>query len=313
MVTEDRLKALEMNHKDMQDRLDKLEKDLKDEIAQTQKDTVSQIVAMLGFKDLERGKAVEAVDVLSPQSKMTCETFSPKEKFQIYMAGTSTHIPAESRMNHGKNRGNEVLHRVGMNKKLEERFAKLEEIIRAMQGGNIYGGVDARDLSLVTDLVTPPKFKIPEFEKYDGTTCPLTHLTMYCRRMSSYLENEKLLIHCFQDSLSRSAARWYNQLSRVNIKTWHDLSRAFLEQYKHVTDMVPSRITLQEMEPESNESFRQYAWRWREMASQVQPPLLKSEVTPMFVETLTDVILNGEFILAAIRSGRLKEEEYDEQ
>ncbi|KAL4297454.1 hypothetical protein GQ457_12G017980 [Hibiscus cannabinus] len=55
---------------------------------------------------------------------------------------------------------------------------------------------------------------------------------------------------------------------------------------------------------------------------------LESEVTPMFVETLTgpfydhmlnhatkdfaDMFLNGEFILAAIRSGRLKEEEYDE-
>ncbi|KAL4290404.1 hypothetical protein GQ457_14G017130 [Hibiscus cannabinus] len=274
MATEDRLKALEMNHKDMQDRLDKLEKDLKDEIAQAQKDTVSEIAAMLGFKDPERGKAVEAVDVLSPQSK-------------IYMAGTLTHIPSESGMNHGKNQDSEVLHRVGMNKKLEERFAKLEEIIRAMQGGNIYGGIDARDLSLVTDLVTPPKFKIPEFEKYDGTTCPLTHLTMYCRRMTPYLENEKLLIHCFQDSLTGSVAQWYTQLSRVNVKTWQDLSRAFLEKYKHVTDMVPSRIVLQDMEPRSKESFRQYARRWRDVAAQVQPPLLESEVTPMFVETLT--------------------------
>ncbi|KAL4278184.1 hypothetical protein GQ457_03G010310 [Hibiscus cannabinus] len=93
--------------------------------------------------------------------------------------------------------------------------------------------------------------------------------------------------------------------------------------------MVPSRIVLQDMEPRSNESFRQYARRWRDVAAQVQPPLLKSEVTPMFVETLTspfydhmlnhatkdfaDMVLNGEIILAAIRSGRLKQEEYDEQ
>ncbi|KAL4279524.1 hypothetical protein GQ457_03G019950 [Hibiscus cannabinus] len=193
-----------------------------------------------------------------------------------------------------------------------------------MQGGNIYGGVDARNLSLVIDLVTPPKFKSPKFEKYDGTTCPSTHLTMYCRRMSPYLENEKMLIHCFLESLSGSAARWYSQLSRVNVKNWKDLSRAFLEQYKHVTDMVPSRIILQDMEPRFNESFRQYAWRWRDVADQVQPPLLESEVTPMFVETLigpfydhmlnhankdfVDMVLNGEFILATIRSGRLKEE-----
>ncbi|KAL4367463.1 hypothetical protein GQ457_05G029270 [Hibiscus cannabinus] len=119
-----------------------------------------------------------------------------------------------------------------------------------------------------------------------GTTCPSMHLTMYCRRMSPYLEKEKLLIHCFQDSLSGSVTQWYIQLSRVNIRTWRDLSRVFLEQYKHVTDMVSSRIALQVMEQRSNESFRQYAQRWRDVAAQVQPPLLESEVTPMFMETL---------------------------
>ncbi|KAL4362022.1 hypothetical protein GQ457_04G014130 [Hibiscus cannabinus] len=115
--------------------------------------------------------------------------------------------------------------------------------------------------------------------------------------------------------------------STVSKTTRHDLSRAFIEQYKHVTDMVPSRIVLQDMEPMSNESFRKYAQRWQDVAAQVQPPLSESEVTPMFLETLTGpfydrmlnhatkdftaMVLCGELILAAIRSGRLKEEEYD--
>ncbi|KAL4295731.1 hypothetical protein GQ457_12G007850 [Hibiscus cannabinus] len=287
-----------------------MEKELKDEIAQAQRNIVSQIAAMLGFREPERGKMIE-VDVLSLHPKMNCETFPPKGRFHIHMAGTSAHVPVESRMNHGKKQGREVLdfneatYKVSVNKKLEDGFNKLEEIIREMQGGNIYGGVDARDLSLVTDLVTPPKFK-----------------------MSPYLENEKLLIHCFQDNLSGSVARWYSQLSQVNVKNWQDLSRAFLEQYTHVTYMVPSKIVLQDMKPRYNESFRQYFRRWRDVVAQVQPPLLESEVTPMFVESLigpfynhmlnhankdfADMVLNGEFILAAIRSGSLKEEEYDE-
>ncbi|KAL4277818.1 hypothetical protein GQ457_03G014080 [Hibiscus cannabinus] len=196
-----------------------MEKDLKDEAAQAQRNTCSHIAAMLGFREPERGKTIETIDVLSLQPRLNCETFPPKGRFQVHMAGTSAHVLAESRMNHGKNQGREVLdfnettYKVGVNKKLEDRFDKLEEIIRAMQGGNIYGGVDARDLSLVNDLVTPQKFKFSEFEKYDGTTCPLTHLTMYCRRISPYLENEKLLIHCFQDSLSGSLAQWYTQLT----------------------------------------------------------------------------------------------------
>ncbi|KAK8572263.1 hypothetical protein V6N12_028319 [Hibiscus sabdariffa] len=60
-------------------------------------------------RDPKRGKTVEAVDVLSPQPKMTYETFPPKGKFQIQMGRTSAHIPAESGMNHGKNQGSEVL------------------------------------------------------------------------------------------------------------------------------------------------------------------------------------------------------------
>ncbi|GMI95698.1 hypothetical protein HRI_003239100 [Hibiscus trionum] len=79
--------------------------------------------------------------------------------------------------------------------------------------------------------------------------------------MSMYLDNEKLLIHCFQDILVGSVARWYSQLSRVNIKSWKDLSRSFSEQYNHVSDMVPTRLVLQGIEQKHHESFRQYAQR----------------------------------------------------
>jgi len=39
---------------------------------------------------------------------------------------------------------------------------------------------DAAGLCLVSDVVIPPKFKVPEFEKYKGATCPKNHLIMYC-------------------------------------------------------------------------------------------------------------------------------------
>ncbi|KAL4279625.1 hypothetical protein GQ457_03G008950 [Hibiscus cannabinus] len=104
--------------------------------------------------------------------------------------------------------------------------------------------------------------------------------------MTGHVDNEKLLIHCFQDSLKGSAAKWYNKLSRSQIRSWRDLAKAFTEQYKHIIDMDPDRLTLQNMEKRSNESFRQYAQRWRDVAMQVQPPLLERELTPTFVGTL---------------------------
>ncbi|KAL4311263.1 hypothetical protein GQ457_01G005320 [Hibiscus cannabinus] len=149
-----------------------------------------------------------------------------------------------------------------MYKRLEDLDHRLEEKFKAAEGP------DARELSLVPNLVLPMKFKMPEFEKFDGTSSPAVHLTMFCRRMTGHVDNDELLIHCFQDSLKGSAARWYNQLTRDKIRSWKDLAKAFIEQYKHITDIEPDRITLQNMEMRPNESFRQYVQRWRDVAAQ---------------------------------------------
>ena len=95
-----------------------------------------------------------------------------------------------------------------MERTYEEKFRYLEEKLRAIQSNDNHGN-DASELSLVADLVLPPKFKAPDFDKYDGTTCPSAHITMYCRKMVTFIKEEKLLIHYFQDSLTGSAIRWY--------------------------------------------------------------------------------------------------------
>ena len=78
-----------------------------------------------------------------------------------------------------------------------EKYELLEERMRAMEGINIPGSLDATELSLVSRLVIPHKFKTLTFDKYGGTKCLTTHLTMYCRKMSEYTDNDKLLIYCF--------------------------------------------------------------------------------------------------------------------
>ena len=41
--------------------------------------------------------------------------------------------------------------------------------LRIIEGDDIYGVIDASKLSLVPNLVIPPKFMVPNFTKYDGT------------------------------------------------------------------------------------------------------------------------------------------------
>ena len=203
------------------------------------------------------------------------------------------------------------------NNEAQRKLELIEERLKAMEGSDVYGLVDASKMSLVPVLVLPTKFKVPTFNKYDGMKYPLTHLYLYCRKMTGYTNNDKLLIHCFQDSLMGSATRWYNQLSRNQIKAWTNMAKAFLIQYKHMTNTTPDRMALQNMEKKANESFREYAHKWRDLAAQVQPPMTDKEVNKMFLNTLkapyydrmignsnkdfSDVVSAGEMIEAGVK------------
>ena len=60
-----------------------------------------------------------------------------------------------------------------------ERFDRIEERLRAIEGGRDYAFANMAKLCLVPDVVIPPKFKVPYFYKYKGTTCLKNHLKMY--------------------------------------------------------------------------------------------------------------------------------------
>ena len=168
----------------------------------------------------------------------------------------------------------------------KNKLEVLEERLRAIEGRGSYEFGDAAGLCLVSDVVIPPKFKVLDFEKYKGTTCPKFHLTMYCRKMAAHAHDEKLLIHCFQDSLGGVALNWYMHLEPTRISSWKDLVDAFLKQYKYNIDMTPGRMQLQNMAKKSSKTFKEYAQRWRELAAQVEPPLYEKEMITMFIETL---------------------------
>ncbi|XP_050878830.1 uncharacterized protein LOC127082642 [Lathyrus oleraceus] len=141
-----------------------------------------------------------------------------------------------------------------------DRLRTLEKKIKAIEGNNIFG-TSAMNMHLVSNLVILAKFKTPDLEKYRGQTCPRSHLVMYFRKMAAHTENDKLLIHCFQDSLSGASLRWYMSLEQGRIQSWEDLADAFLRQYKYNLDMAPDQMQLQGMSMKENESFKEYAQR----------------------------------------------------
>ncbi|XP_050908704.1 uncharacterized protein LOC127122407 [Lathyrus oleraceus] len=165
----------------------------------------------------------------------------------------------------------------GMGHGVDPMFRRLEERLKAVEGQNPLG-VDVADLGLVPGVRVPPKFKVPVFDKYKGNSCPKTHVQAYFRKMVAYSDDEKLLMYFFQDSLAGASLEWYMRLDRAHIRCWRDLAEAFVKQYQYNADMAPDRTQLQNLSLKSNECFREYAQRWRETASRVQPPMLEKEM-----------------------------------
>ena len=82
-------------------------------------------------------------------------------------------------------------------------------------------------------------------------------------------------------------------------------------------------MTLLNMEKKATESFREYAQRWRDLASQVQPSLIERETTKIFVNSLkgiyhdrmlgnatkifADMVVSGELIESSIKNRLVKD------
>ena len=60
------------------------------------------------------------------------------------------------------------------------QYKALEERLKAMEGYDAFDVV-ALEMGLVIYIVIPPKFKVLDFRKYKGLTCPRNHLHMFCR------------------------------------------------------------------------------------------------------------------------------------
>ncbi|KAA3460986.1 intersectin-1-like [Gossypium australe] len=237
---------------ELQAQLVKVQQDMIEKMLESQRNMTAQITQMVqrleGF--MERGKGPMTItggeNEGIPSGSALPHVSSPHEE---YPRGPSITIrppqgqanvgpPINFHVGSGSNPGDDPINpivpdfdimekegtKAESSRQIEDRYKWLEEKVKAIENAETHYGVDIKELSLVPNLVLPPKFKTPDFEKYNGTSCPGAHLKMFSRQMVGYADNEKLLIHYFQESLVGAAAKWYDQLSSTQIKTWKDLA-----------------------------------------------------------------------------------------
>ena len=64
------------------------------------------------------------------------------------------------------------------------------------------------------------------------------------------------------------------------------MANSFLEYYRFNIEIAPNHTVLIRTEKKSGESFWEYAQRWRELDTQVQPPMMENEMIKWCIDNL---------------------------
>jgi hypothetical protein len=79
---------------------------------------------------------------------------------------------------------------------MKDQFLELRKELKTLRGHDLFGK-SVIELCLVHNMKIHMKFKVSDFEKYKGNTCPLSHLVVYAHKMSTQADNDQLVIPYF--------------------------------------------------------------------------------------------------------------------
>ncbi|XP_027083537.1 uncharacterized protein [Coffea arabica] len=120
--------------------------------------------------------------------------------------------------------------------------------------------------------------------KSQGLNKQGTHLRLFANKLGKPVDDENLPLRLFPESLEGDALDWYSNLKLEDVKTWIDLSNAFVRQYEYNCELAPTRTTLEGTKRKPSEDHKTYAKRWRKVAAKVEPPMTEDEIIRTFIK-----------------------------
>ena len=151
---------------------------------------------------------------------------------------------------------------------LRENMEKMKLAFRKVQGMDDYLYNIGR-VSSKAPIALPPKFKISNVEKFDGTGDPKQNIRRYLSIAEMKGLDEKQTLYAFALSLKGSASRWYYSLDPSKTKAWNKLVALLVDQFIFNT-MID--VTLRDLETTKQgvgETFSEYVTRWKTKASRM--------------------------------------------
>jgi len=138
----------------------------------------------------------QAPTTVQPKERMNEHGQEPQQN-PIFVQ-SATPAPAPTVMEASANESYKAKSSVSID---QDKFEALEARLKVIEGVDLYDLVRATEMCLVPNVVVLKKFRVPEFIKYSGTQCLMTHLMSYCNKIAEVVHDEKLLMHFFHSHL----------------------------------------------------------------------------------------------------------------
>ncbi|XP_077247897.1 uncharacterized protein LOC143887664 [Tasmannia lanceolata] len=166
---------------------------------------------------------------------------------------------------------------------------RLDKLTREMESIKFQGPkkLSMSDFMIVPGVVLPPKFTVPDLDKYDGTGCPTSHLKSVIPLLQQHGLSPEQIALVFPRSLVGTAKKWFLSLKSEEIRTLEDIANKFVEQFSMEEGIEVTKRDLKMLKQGHNETFTSFIRRWRRKAVRMTHRLSDEDQIKIVVKNLS--------------------------
>ncbi|XP_027915918.1 uncharacterized protein LOC114175339 [Vigna unguiculata] len=122
----------------------------------------------------------------------------------------------------------------------------------------------------ILETPLPERWKMPTFEKYNGTTNPDNHMPVFTHQMMFHVVSDPIWCRVFSTSLTGEALEWFSKLSANSIDSFATLKARFSMQFAPLRPTILTVDNLVNIRQEDGESLRSYLNRYNCMSIKIK-------------------------------------------
>ncbi|XP_077222805.1 uncharacterized protein LOC143856462 isoform X2 [Tasmannia lanceolata] len=166
---------------------------------------------------------------------------------------------------------------------------RMDMLAREMENIKFQGPkkLNMADFMIYPGVTLPPRFKVPDMDRYDGTGCPRSHLMSVLPLLQQHSLSPEQVALLFPRSLIGVAKKWFLSLKSEEIRTLEDIGNRFVEQFSMEEGIDVTKRDLKALKQGHNDTFTSFIRRWRRKAAQMTHRLSDEEQIKIVVKNLS--------------------------